>query len=148
MSETYHKNPLGASGSAGRWNPKGLLLIYAARSPSLALLEYLCIKGTAVAGKPWYMVVFSIENDALIGELQAASLPDDWDILPHGNATQSLGKSWLAAQEFPFLKVPSARIPLTFYPVESNLLINPYFPGIEEYLQVKDVVAFNYILNR
>ncbi len=148
MSEAYYKSPLSSSGNAGRWNPKGVRMIYAAGSPSLALLEYLCIRGTAVAGKPWYMMVFEIKDEKWIGELQSDSLPTDWNLLPHGKTTQDFGKSWLREQSFPFLKVPSARIPIEFYPNECNLLINPDFPSLSKYLKFKEAISFGYLLNK
>ena len=75
------------------------------------------------------------------------SLPDDWNILPHGKATQDFGKAWLEEKEFPFLKVPSSRVSLAFYPLEHNLLINPDFPSISELVKVVETVPFDYLLN-
>jgi len=160
MSDARYKNPYSISGAAARWNPKGTRMIYAAGSASLALLEYLCIKGTAVATKPWYMVVFDIANETLAGTLDPAGLlrppnplasgeggPRDWNALPHGKATQDFGKVWLDEKEFPFLRVPSARLDITFYPGEFNLLINPDFPDITKLLRVVESKAFTYLLN-
>ncbi len=147
MSETYYRSPYSASGSAGRWNPKGTRMICASGSPGVALLEYLCIKGHAVAARHWYMIVYDIADETVIGTLDPASLPVGWDSLPHSKATQDFGRLWLADKDLPFLKVPSARIGLSFYPLECNLLINPDFPNIEQVLQVEDVVSFDYLLN-
>lgn len=122
-------------------------MIYAGSAPTVALLEYLCIKGTAVGSKPWYMIVYEITDETWIGTLQKGSLPNDWNILPHGKATQDFGKIWLEEKEFPFLKVPSSRVSLNFYPLEHNLLINPDFPSISELIKVVDTVSFDYLLN-
>jgi RES domain-containing protein len=147
MSAAYYKDPYSASGSAGRWNPKGTRMIYAGSSPSVALLEYLCIKGNVVATRPWYMIVYDIGDETLIGTLESVSLPDDWRILPHGKATQDFGRVWLGEKEFPFLMVPSARMDIRFYPMEHNLLINPDFPDVTNLLRIADVVSFSYLLN-
>jgi len=147
MSETYYKNPYSSSAGAGRWNTKGTRMIYAASSPSIALLEYLCIKGNAVAAKPWHMIVYQIADETQIGTLEETSLPGDWNVLPHGKATQEFGKVWLDEKEYPFLKVPSARLDLRFYPMEHNLLINPDFPDLPKILKVVDSIPFNYLLN-
>lgn len=122
-------------------------MIYASSSPSVALLEYLCIKGTAVATRPWFMIVYEIDDESLIGTLESVSLPGDWSILPHGRATQDFGNAWLEEKEFPFLKVPSARMDIRFYPAECNLLIDPDFPGLESLMRVVDVIPFSYLLN-
>lgn len=122
-------------------------MIYAAGSPSLALLEYLCIRGTAVAARQWYMVVFDIADESLVGMLDPGGIPREWNALPHGRATQHFGKLWLEEKEFPFLRVPSARLDIAFYPGEFNLLINPDFPDITRVLRVVDSKVFSYLLN-
>jgi RES domain-containing protein len=147
MSETYYKNPFSCSAGGGRWNPHGSRMIYAGSAPTVALLEYLCIKGTAVGSKAWHMVVYEIADETWIGTLEKESLPNDWNILPHGKATQDFGKAWLEEMEFPFLIVPSSRVDIAFYPLEHNLLINPDFPSISELIQVVDTVSFDYLLN-
>ena len=147
MSEAHYKNPFGCSGSGGRWNPKGSRMIYAASGPAGALLEYLCIKGTAVGSRAWYMIVYEIADESWIGTLETAGLPHNWNILPHGKATQDFGNTWLEEKEFPFLKVPSSRVNIAFYPLDHNLLINPDFPSIAELLKVVDTVSFDYLLN-
>src|SRR5687767_860549 len=117
MSDSHFKNPFSSSSSSGRWNPTGARMIYAAHLPSLALLEYLTIKGSAVSTKLWYMVEFEITDETLIGDLEAKNLPTEWNSLPHTKATQDFGKQWLDDKEFPFLKVPSSRLSLSFYPL-------------------------------
>lgn len=75
------------------------------------------------------------------------SLPRDWNVLPHGKATQDFGKVWLDEKEHPFPKVPSAKIDLAFYPLEYNMLINPDFPDLTNILKVVSTIPFNYLLN-
>lgn len=144
MSEKYYQEPYSSSFSGGRWNPKGMPMIYAGSSAALAALEYLCIKGTAAALEPWYVVIYEIEDDSLVGALDKDSLPGTWDILPHGNPTQEFGRLWLTERSFPLLKVPSARLHLSFYPAEHNLLVNPMFPGIQDLFKVVDTRRFEY----
>lgn len=146
MSESFFKTPFAASGNAGRWNPKGIRMIYAASAPSVALLEYLCIRGNAVGKKPWYMIVYEIKDESLVASLDPSALPADWAALPHPRATQEFGKLWIESNEEPFLEVPSSRISLTFFPMEFNLLINPDYPELSRVMKVVDVVEFSYLL--
>ncbi len=146
MSAHFYRSPFSCSANGGRWNPKGSRMIYAGSSPSVSLLEYLCVKGNAVALNSWYMIVFEIKDSSLIGELDAYELPTSWNISPHGRATQNFGSAWLLEREFPFLKVPSARLNIKFYPEEHNLLINPDFPQLENKLKVVDTLPFSYLL--
>ena len=53
----------------------------------------------------------------------------------------------LEAKEEPFLRVPSSRLSLNFYPAEFNLLINPDYMDLQKVLKVVDVVGFSYLLN-
>jgi RES domain-containing protein len=143
MSETHYKNPYSASGNAGRWNPNGIRMMYAGSAPAVALLEYLCIKGNAVGTKPWYMITYEIADESLIGALDKESLPSDWADIPHPKNTQDFGKKWLESKDEPFLKVPSCRISLAFYPLEFNLLINLDYPDLQNILKVVDAIPFN-----
>jgi RES domain-containing protein len=147
MSESYYKTPFSTSGNAARWNPKGQRMIYAASSPTVALLEYLCIKGSAVASKQWYMIVYEIVDETLIAQLEPTNLPADWSAVPHTRGTQELGRIWLEGNQEPFLKVPSARIGLVFYPMEFNILINPDYPDVTNVCKPIDTLPFNYLLN-
>lgn len=146
MSELYHLDPYASSSNAGRWNPKGTRMIYASSSPALSQLEYLCIKGNVVTATRWFMITYDISKRELVGEMEKDSLPADWNMLPHGKATQEFGRAWLNEREFPFLKVPSARLALAFYPQEHNLLINCDFPGIRKILKVTEHIPFGYLL--
>jgi RES domain-containing protein len=147
MSEAFYKNPYSVSGNGGRWNPNGVRMMYAGSSPAVAQLEYICIKGNAVSTKAWYMITYDIADDSLVASLDVTNLPNDWAQLPHPKSTQDFGKQWLEGKEEPFLKVPSSRINITFYPLEFNLLINPDFPGLQKVLSVINVTPFNYLLN-
>jgi RES domain-containing protein len=147
MSDAYYRNPYASSASAARWNPKGMRMIYAASSPSVALLEYLCIKGNAVATRQWHMVVYEIRDETFVGTIDKSTLPRDWNVLPHGRTTQEFGRDWLNEKEYPFLKVPSARIDIAFYPLEFNMLINPDFPDLSNLIKVAESIPFTYLLN-
>ncbi len=147
MSEAFYSDPFSCSLGGGRWNPKGSRMIYAGSAPTVALLEYLCIKGAAVGRKPWHMVVYEIGNEDLVGTLEIEGLPLGWNKLPHEKVTQDFGKFWLVEKEFPFLKVPSARVDLAFYPLEYNLLINPDFPELKNFISVVNIIPFDYLLN-
>jgi RES domain-containing protein len=147
MQERYAVAPYSFSGSAARWNPKGVNMIYAAGSPALAQLEYLCIRGHVVGTQAWRMIIYEIRDETLIGEINPSHLPRDWNALPHSLTTQELGKQWLASSDSPFLRVPSARLHLQFFPADFNLLINPDFPDLKNVLAVTASVPFSYLLN-
>ena len=122
-------------------------MIYAGSSPALAQLEYLCIRGTVVGTQAWRMIVYEIVDETSVGEINPTHLPADWSALPHSLATQGIGRQWLASFDSPFLKVPSARLNLQFFPADFNLLINPDFPDLRNLLTVINTVPFSFLLN-
>jgi RES domain-containing protein len=147
MQERYAGTPYSFSGIAARWSPKGINIIYAGSSPALAQLEYLCIRGNVVGTQAWRMIVYEIKDETLIGEINPTRLPVDWNALPHSLTTQEIGRQWLASFDSPFLKVPSARLNLQFFPADFNVLINPDFPDLRNLLTVVNTVPFSFVLN-
>ena len=55
-------------------------------------------------------------------------LSADWKNRPHPRSTQEFGTTWAKGMISPVLKIPSCRIPLSTYPSEHNVLINPLHP--------------------
>lgn len=122
-------------------------MIYAASSPALSQLEYLCIRGNVVGTQMWRMIIYEIKEETLIGAINPKQLPADWNALPHSLTTQEFGRQWLTSFDSPFLKVPSARLNLRFFPGDFNILINPDFPELRNLLTVVESVGFTFVLN-
>lgn len=66
-----------------------------------------------------------LEIQPPIPELDATLLPADWRNRPHPRSTQEFGTAWAKRMISPLLRIPSCRIPLSSYPSEHNVLINP-----------------------
>lgn len=132
------RSSLGFGLGAGRWNQYGTPMIYGCSVSSLNFLELLSIKGAVVTKSKWKLVTLEIQTS--IPELDATLLPSDWRNRPHPRSTQEFGTAWAKGMISPILKIPSCRIPLSSYPNEHNLLINPLHPefqnsvkGVEEW---------------
>ncbi|HTY51522.1 MAG TPA: RES family NAD+ phosphorylase [Steroidobacteraceae bacterium] len=108
---------IGSQGSGGRWNSKGMRMVYAAASRSLALLELLVHVPRTSIPRGYLMLPLFIPDDA-VGSL--ATPPVGWDRLPYTPAVQRAGDAWLRSSSSLALRVPSAIVRQ-----ESNLLINP-----------------------
>lgn len=117
------RSPLGFGLGAGRWNEFGTPIIYGCSVSSLNFLELLSIKGAVVTQSKWKLVVLEIAEKT--PELDATHLPIDWKNRPHPKSTQEFGTAWAKGMISPVLKIPSCRIPLSSYPNEHNILINP-----------------------
>ncbi|MGB6869848.1 MAG: RES family NAD+ phosphorylase [Acidobacteriaceae bacterium] len=122
----------GAKDWGGRWNSKGVAVVYTAAHRSLSILEVLVhVKGgagagTAPIGAPFHVYAVSFDA-ALLEELPVSSLPAGWNSEPPASASQSLGDAWVLAARRPVLAVPSVIVP-----EERNYLLNPNHPHFPE----------------
>jgi hypothetical protein len=93
----------------------------------------------------WSLVTYSV--DVVIPSLEKETLPDEWDSRPYSLTTQLFGDHWFRNQTSVCLKVPSARLLLSSYPREHNLLMNPFHPDFLKMIVVKDVENLHFHLN-
>jgi len=111
----------GARRYGGRWNRKGVPLVYTAGSQSLAMLEML-VQDQPLRAR-YLMIPAEIPADLSITRWGPEQLPADWRA-PHALTTlRALGTDWAAGLTSPVLAVPSAVVP-----AETNYLLNPRHP--------------------
>ncbi|HQQ96438.1 MAG TPA: RES family NAD+ phosphorylase [Cyclobacteriaceae bacterium] len=137
--------PLGFGQGAGRWNSRLHPVLYASSSVSLAMTEYLCIKGQVLVQSQWSLLTYSITGD--IPYLETSSLPKGWDARPYALISQQLGDDWQRRQTSVALTVPSARLLLSAYPREHNVVLNPFHPEFLSKVKVKAVEDLHFHLN-
>ena len=108
----------GASRTGGRWNSRGVAVVYASVSKSLAALETLVHLNPPVAFK---CVAFRIRFELeWVGKLPLPRLPADWQAEPPAPSSQAIGDGWVRGGRSAVLELPSVIIP-----GESNYLLNP-----------------------
>jgi RES domain-containing protein len=110
----------GARLYGGRWNPKGLAVVYTAQTQSLALLEML-VQDSPLRAR--YIMIPARIPESLIERIDAASLPRDWRELDARAELQQMGAAWVHQQASAVLAVPSSVVP-----AETNYLLNPNHP--------------------
>jgi len=113
----------GAEMSGGRWNRKGVPVVYTASSIALAALE--TIVHTDTGGWPLNRYVMEIGVPEALWEAAEipealGTLPAVWDSQPAPKETLDYGDDWIASRRSLLLIVPSVVVPL-----EANILINP-----------------------
>lgn len=108
----------GARRAGGRWNPRGLPVVYTSATLSLAALEFL-VHLPAPQDAP-ELVFFRVEFDERW--LRDVPLSKNWRKLKLRDA-RALGKAWLEEGASPVLRVPSFVVP-----TESNFVLNPLHP--------------------
>lgn len=110
----------GARLYGGRWNPKGLAMVYTAQTQSLALLEMLVQDAPLHAS---YVMIPVRMPGEIVARIDQAMLPADWRELSARNDLQNIGEEWIHARTSAVLAVPSVVVPAEF-----NYLLNPVHP--------------------
>ena len=112
----------GARLYGGRWNRKGMAMVYTAGSQSLAMLEMLVQDETLRAR--YGMVPVTLPKSLKIERVTLDQLPADWRDLGAREQLQAIGTDWARRRSSAVLAVPSVVIP-----TETNYLLNPLHPA-------------------
>ena len=115
----------GARRNGGRWNSKGVAVLYCATSESLAMLE-LRVHSPHPHPRTRWRFAIEVPDDALT-LVSAAELPRGWDALPAGAASKRIGDAWVAANSTLGLLVPSV-----VASEEKNVVLNPTHPRFQQ----------------
>lgn len=108
----------GARLYGGRWNPKGIPMVYTAASQSLAILEML-VQDQPLRAR-YVMIEARIPSAVTIDRVSVDDLPSDWREIGARGKLQVIGAAWARKRSVAVLAVPSAIVP-----AESNYLLNP-----------------------
>jgi RES domain-containing protein len=115
----------GARQNGGRWNSKGIAVLYCATSESLAMLELRVHAPHPYPRARWRFAI-EVPDDGLT-LVAIEDLPRGWDQLPPGPASKRLGDAWVAESSSLGLLVPSV-----IASEENNLILNPSHPRFSE----------------
>jgi RES domain-containing protein len=115
---------LGAKRYGGRWNSKGVAVIYTSESLELAVLEALVHLDIDLLPKDVYQIGFELD-DQFVAHVPTP-LPGGWDSAPPYNPNiQAIGDRWIRSGSSLGLRVPASVLPS-----RSNVLLNPAHPEI------------------
>jgi RES domain-containing protein len=108
----------GARLYGGRWNPKGLRVVYTASARSLAILEML-VQDQPLRAE-YVIIAAKIARGVRIESVPIAALPRHWRSAEQVEHLRRIGAEWLQRGSSAVLSVPSAVVPQ-----EGNYLLNP-----------------------
>ncbi len=133
----------GARLYGGRWNRKGVAMVYTAGSQSLATLEML-VQDEPLRAR-YVMIPVGLPRNLKIERLSAEELPAEWRDRAPRDQTQAIGTAWAKRRSSAVLAVPSAVIPAEF-----NYLLNPLHPSFAkiEIGEPQDFITDLRLLNR
>ncbi|MGK2860687.1 MAG: RES family NAD+ phosphorylase [Chitinophagaceae bacterium] len=121
ISKCKYINDLSGTGAAtfgGRWNSKGVHILYTAASPSLALLESV-VHISNIPVDDYCMTTLDIPENK-IKEITHKQLPENWFVYPPADQLKKIGDQFIKDNIFLALKLPSAIMMEDF-----NYLVNP-----------------------
>ncbi len=107
----------GAMLHGGRWNAKGIRMLYTSGTLSLAALETVVNLSGNRLSQSLYCIELEFPGEFPISKID--NLPADWNSYPYNSATVHIGNDFIKKNGL-CLKVPSAIIPS-----EHNYLLNP-----------------------
>jgi RES domain-containing protein len=110
----------GAELYGGRWNSKGVAMLYTSQSRALAFAEVAIHMPVGIVPKDYFLISIKLPDTASILTLANTDMPADWRSNPHSNSTQTIGDQFIVESNYLILQVPSAVVPGDF-----NFLINP-----------------------
>ena len=114
----------GAAKTGGRWNSRGVSVVYTSSTKSLATLENLVHLNPPVT---FTYVAFPLKfDDALLEVFPIKNLPADWRTEPPPPSTKAIGDGWVKASSSAVLALPSV------ISGETNYLLNPAHPDFKK----------------
>ena len=116
----------GARLYGGRWNSKGVPVIYTAGSLALASIEMVVNLPSPKLLEAFVRIPVQF-NSNLVEELLSSALPKSWKSRPISPDSCDIGDKWIKEQRSVILKVPSVVVPEEF-----NYLLNPLHPDFKK----------------
>lgn len=128
----------GAELYGGRWNSRGVAMLYTSQSRALAFAEIAMHIPIGIIPKDYSLVSIKLPDSVSIKKFPENGLPTDWRSNPHSSSTQQIGDDFIFESKFLLMQVPSAVVPGDF-----NFLINPKHTGISK-VQIINVEPFEF----
>ncbi len=129
IAKTKHIRDLSGGGAkiyGGRWNLKGVSVIYTSPNRSLATVEFLVHVPLPLVPPGLSLACIKIDKKIVPGKIPESKLPKNWRDSPPPLQLADLGTDWLLKEAGLLLRVPSAVVEH-----EYNILINPAHPDMK-----------------
>ncbi|OCX50757.1 RES superfamily protein [Mucilaginibacter sp. PPCGB 2223] len=123
LSKQQYINDLsgrGAELTGGRWNSKGIPVLYTAESRALAAIEIAVHIPLGILPSNYHLATIQIPDIERAARINIEDLPSRWDAHPFIKITQQVGDNFVKANKHLLLQVPSATVK-----GDHNYLINP-----------------------
>lgn len=141
FSRKEHGGDLSGKGAelfGGRWNSKGIPVVYTAESRALAVTEIIAYAPPGFIPEGYVLNIIEVPEVVAPCSIEEGRLPEEWKRYPHGKETKALGDTLLKEKRCLLIKVPSALVQGEF-----NYLLNPLHAEFSQ-VKVLEVLPFNF----
>jgi RES domain-containing protein len=114
----------GAAKTGGRWNSRGVPVVYTSSTKSLAALESLVHLNPPVRFK--YVAIRIKFDNALVETVPPKALPPDWRVEPPPPSSKRMGDAWVLQGRSAVFALPSVIVS-----GEPDFLLNPAHPDFK-----------------
>jgi RES domain-containing protein len=115
----------GAAKTGGRWNSRGVPVVYTSSTKSLAALESLVHLNPPVRFK--YVAIRIKFDNALVEIVPRKALPRNWRVEPPPPSSKQVGDAWVLEGRSAVLALPSVIVS-----GEPNYVLNPAHPDFKK----------------
>jgi len=130
----------GAEKTGGRWNSKGVSIVYTSESRALCTAEIAVHTPLGLLPTDYEIITIELPDSIKIRTLAIKNLPSDWNSIPHSGSTQEIGDEFIRQNKTAVFKVPSALVPGDF-----NYLLNPKHDDFAK-VKIKKTEVFGFDL--
>ena len=130
----------GAEKAGGRWNSKGVPVLYTSQSRALASLELAVHIPFGFLPKDFKLIAIDLPENCGIMEIDEHDLPENWKQYPFSTLTQKIGNEWFRQTDALIMRVPSVVVEEEF-----NFLVNPFHPDFK-YVTIAGIKVFEFDL--
>lgn len=128
----------GAELTGGRWNSKGIAMLYSSHSKALCTVEIAVHTPLGNIPVDYMLVTIEIPDNLKVTVTSPSELPGNWKTLPHSHSTQLVGDHFILSDQYAVMKVPSVVVQ-----GEYNYLINPSHPESKT-INIKSIEPFEF----
>jgi RES domain-containing protein len=128
----------GAEITGGRWNSKGIAIVYTSGSRALAAIEIAVHTPLGIIPRNYWILSIELPDNIEIKEIQIDELSKTWNGNPFIHSTQFIGDDFINAQKHLIMRVPSATVKGDF-----NYLVNPQHPDFK-HISIKASEPFDF----
>jgi RES domain-containing protein len=131
--------PRGSLFAEGRWNRRGMWVVYTSETVALAKLEALANSGSKLPDNR-YLTTIDLNDQSPVVDIPMESLPSNWNKVPYPKDLAYVIKQVIDEKQYIAALAPSIHSPM-----ERNVLLFPDNPEFGQYVKLvgTDPVSFD-----